>query len=180
MFRIFLATAAALLTVSAPALAADSANLQTLRAVQKQVLEYPHFTIFDTVNAQVDNGTVRLTGKVTMPYKRDDIENRVRQAAGVQRIDNELEVLPVSQFDDELRVGIARAIYSNPAFRQAAVMANPPIHVIVENGHVTLDGVVLNDLDRAIARSIAGSFPAFSVDNQLKTEAEIKEELEHI
>ena len=180
MFRIFLATAAALLTVGGPALAADSANLQTLRAVQKQVLEYPHFTIFDTVNAQIDDGTVRLTGKVTMPYKRDDIEKRVRQAPGVQRIDNKLEVLPVSQFDDELRVGIARAIYSNPAFRQGAVMANPPIHVIVENGHVTLDGVVLNDLDRAIARSIAGSFPAFSVDNQLKTEAEIKEELEHI
>jgi hyperosmotically inducible protein len=180
MIRRFFVTAAAVLTLSAPAFAANPQNLQTLRAVQKQVLEYTHFTIFDTVNAQVDNGAVRLTGWVTMPYKREDIEKRVRQAAGVQRVDNRIEVLPVSQFDDQLRLGIANAIYSNPAFRQFASSVNPPVHIVVEHGHVTLEGVVLNEVDRAIARSIAGNFPAFSISNQLKTEAEVKAELEHL
>ena len=177
--RLFTAAALAL-ALSTPALAADPGNLQTFRAVQKQVLLYPHFTIFDTVNLQIDGDAVKLTGKVTMPYKRDDIERRVRQVAGVQRVDNDIEVLPVSQFDDDLRIGIAHAIYSNPAFRSFAAMANPPIHVIVENGHVTLDGVVLNEVDRAIARSIVGGFPAFSFKNQLRTEAEVKQDLEKL
>ncbi len=180
MFRTVLVAAAAVLTLSAPAFAANADNLQTFRAVQKQVLEYPHFTIFDTVNAQVDNGAVRLTGKVTMPYKRDAIEKRVRDVAGVNRVDNRIDVLPVSQWDDQLRVQIASALYSNPAFRALASQVNPPIHVIVEHGHVTLDGVVLNDVDRAIARSIVGNFAILGFTNQLKTEAEVKEELEHL
>jgi osmotically-inducible protein OsmY len=123
---------------------------------------------------------VRLAGKVTMPYKKDDIERRVRQVAGVQRVENRIDVLPVSQFDDDLRLGIAHAIYSNPAFRGMASMVNPPIHIIVENGHVTLDGVVLNDVDRAIARSIASGFLSFSVTNDLKTEAEVRQQLEKL
>ncbi len=180
MLKRFLVAAAVVLTVGTPALAADSENLQTFRAVQKQVLQYPHFTIFDNVDVQVNNGTVTLLGKVTMPYKRDDIEKRVQKVAGVTGVDNRLAVLPVSQFDDQLRLGIAQAIYSNPAFRGMVSMVNPPIHVIVENGHVTLDGVVLNDVDRVIARSIAGNFPAFSINNELKTEAEVKRELEKL
>jgi osmotically-inducible protein OsmY len=115
-----------------------------------------------------------------MDYKRDDIVRRVQQVPGVQRVDNRIDVLPVSQFDDDLRLGIAHAIYSNPAFRAFASMANPPIHVIVEHGHVTLDGVVLNEVDRAIARSIVANFPAFSFRNELKTEAEVKQELEKL
>ena len=180
MLNKILAAATLTLALSTPALAADSDNLQLFRAVQKQVLQYSHFTIFDNVNVQVDSGAVKLTGKVTMPYKRDDLERRVRKVAGVQRVDNQLDVLPVSHFDDDLRLGIAHAIYSNPAFRGFASMVNPPIHVIVENGHVTLDGVVLNEVDRAIARSIAGNFPAFSLTNQLKTEAEVQQELEKL
>jgi hyperosmotically inducible periplasmic protein len=180
MFRGIFAAAALTLAVSAPAAAADSGNLQLFRAVQKQVLQYNHFTIFDTVNVQVDNGAVMLTGKVTFPYKREDLERRVRQVAGVHQVDNRLDVLPVSRFDDDLRVGIAQAIYSNPAFRSLASTVNPPIHIIVEHGHVTLDGVVLNEVDRAIARSIAGSFPAFSFNNQLKTEAEVRQALEKL
>ena len=180
MFKRVLVAAAVMLALSAPAFAADSENLQLFRAVQKQVLQYTHFTIFDNVNVQVDNGAVKLTGKVTMPYKKDDIERRVRQVAGVQRVDNRIDVLPVSQFDDDLRLGIAQAIYSNPAFRGMASMVNPPIHVIVENGRVTLDGVVLNEVDRAIARSIAAGFPSFSFKNDLKTEAEVQQELEKL
>jgi hyperosmotically inducible periplasmic protein len=180
MVRRVIAAAAVTLAVSTPAFAADSENLQLFRAVQKQVLQYSHFTIFDNVNVQVDDGAVRLTGKVTMPFKRDDIERRVRKVPGVAQVDNRIDVLPVSQFDDNLRLGIAHAIYSNPAFRSFAATANPPIHIIVEHGHVTLDGVVLNEVDRAIARSIASGFLSFSFKNELKTEAEVKEELEKL
>jgi hyperosmotically inducible periplasmic protein len=180
MFRRFLIAAAASFVMSAPAFATASDNLQLFRAVQKQVLQYNHFTVFDTINAQVDAGVVTLTGKVTMPYKRDDLERRVRETAGVRRVVNRIDVLPVSRWDDQLRVAIAEAIYSNPAFRAFATMPNPPIHVIVEHGHVTLDGVVLSDVDRAIARSIAGNFNAFSITNRLKTEAEVREELERL
>ena len=180
MFARFIAAAVAVLALSAPALAADTGNLQTFRDVQKQVLRYPHFTIFDNVTTQVNGGVVTLTGQVTMPYKRNDIAKRVANAPGVTQVINQLTVLPVSQFDDQLRLRIARAIYSNPNFSMYGSMVNPPIHVIVDRGHVTLEGVVLNDLDKQVARSIASSFPAFSVKNNLKTEAEVKTELERL
>ena len=83
-----------------------------------------------------------LTGKVTMPYKRDDIEKRVAKVDGVRRCSDQIEVLPVSQFDDQLRYRIARAIYSNSNFWNYAIMPNPPIHIVVEHGRVTLTGVV--------------------------------------
>ena len=180
MFARFLAAAAAVLVLSAPALAADNSNLQAFRNVQKQVLTYPHYTIFDSVNAQIDNGVVTLTGKVTMPYKKNDIEKRVARIDGVHQVVNKITVLPVSQFDDELRFRIARAIYGNSNFWNYGSMANPPIHIIVENGHVTLDGVVNSNTDRVLARSIASSFGAFSVTNDLKTDAEAEQELEHL
>jgi hyperosmotically inducible periplasmic protein len=181
MFARFVATALVVLAAATSAGATgQKENLQVFRDVQRQVLQYPHFTIFDSVNAQVDNGTVVLIGKVTMPYKRDDIERRVRKLASVDQIVNRIEVLPVSQFDDDLRFRIARAIYSNPNFRPFATMVNPPIHIIVERGRVTLEGVVNSQVDRMLARSIASSFLAFDVKNALKTEAEVKAELEKL
>jgi len=89
-------------------------------------------------------------------------------------------VLPVSSWDDELRFRIARAIYGNSSFWTYGAMANPPIHIVVENGRVTLEGVVNSNVDRMIARSIASSFGAFSVTNNLKTDAEISAELERL
>jgi hyperosmotically inducible protein len=168
------------LLISAPAGAAESENLQLFRDVQRQVLRYPHFTIFDSVHANVDNGRVTLVGKVTMPYKRSDIEKRVAKMAAVTSIDNQIEVLPVSQFDNQLRFQIARAIYSNHNFRPFASMVNPPIHIIVEHGRVTLEGVVNSQVDRMLARSIASSFLAFEVKNELQTEAEVKAALEKL
>ena len=168
-----------LLTVATPALA-QRENLQVFRDVQKQVLRYPHYTIFDSVNAEIDKGVVILTGKVTMPYKSSAIEKRVAKVEGVERVENRLEVLPVSQFDSELRYRIARAIYSNPHFYGYLSRVNPPIHVIVERGHVTLEGVVNNEVDRMLARSIASSFISFELKNELKTDAEVQEQLEKI
>jgi hyperosmotically inducible protein len=174
------AVALLLLGLTATSWAADTENLQLFRQVQRQVLGYPHFTIFDNVSAQVDAGAVVLTGKVTMPYKMHDIERRVRRVTGVSQVHNRIEVLPVSQFDDDLRLRIARAIYTNQNFRSFASMVNPPIHVIVERGRVTLEGVVLSDVDRMVARSIASSFLAFDVTNNLKTEKEVRIDLEKL
>src|SRR5438132_664533 len=106
------------LLVAALALCAQSAmaqverkDLQVFNDISKTVNQYAYFTIFDDVSANVENGTVTLTGKVTMPYKRDEIEKRVAKVNGVQQVVNRIEALPVSTFDDELRYRIARSIY---------------------------------------------------------------------
>jgi|SRR5688572_23847282 len=180
MFGRVMAVAFVVLLSSAPAWAAQRENLQIFKDVQQQVLRYPHFTIFDSVSSQIDNGVLTLTGKVTMPYKRTDIERRLRNVEGIQTIRNNIEVLPVSQFDNELRYDIARAIYRHPSLQMYALGVNPPIHVIVEHGRVTLEGVVNSNLDRVLARSIASSFPAFEIKNELKTDAEVTAELEKL
>jgi osmotically-inducible protein OsmY len=160
--------------------AGDRKDLQVFNDVASAVNHYARFTIFDNVDVAVKEGTVTLTGDVTMPYKRDDIEKRVAKVDGVRQVRNEIKVLPVSQSDDQLRYRIARAIYNDPNFWNYAIGPNPPIHIIVEHGHVTLAGVVNNDTDRLIARSLAHQFPAMSVKNDLKTDAEVRDLLETI
>jgi hyperosmotically inducible protein len=98
----------------------------------------------------------------------------VAKVAGVTRVENRITVLPVSLFDDDLRYAIARAIYGSSAFWPYASMSNPPIHIVVERGRVTLTGVVNSEVDRMLARSLASSFGAFSVTSELKTDAEMK------
>jgi osmotically-inducible protein OsmY len=97
---------------------------------------------------------------------------------GVIQIDNQIGVLPVSSFDDELRFRIARSIYGNLAFENYRAMVNPPVHIVVENSRVTLTGVVASDVERALARSLATQFGVLSVKNDLKTDAEVREALE--
>jgi hyperosmotically inducible protein len=174
------ATAIVMLAMSAPAWAAAQENLAIFQDVSRQVLRYPQFTIFDSIHAQVDEGVVTLSGKVTMPFKREDLARRVAKVEGVRDVRNEVTVLPVSLFDDELRLGIARAIYGHSNFWTYGAMVNPPIHIIVESGRVTLEGVVNSNIDRMLARSIASSFNAFSVTNNLKTDAEVKADLERL
>ena len=180
MFARVAATVIVLSAMSVPAWAAQREDLQIFNDLSRQVLRYSQFTIFDSINAQVDDGVVTLSGRVTMPYKRDDIAERIGRVAGVRQVVNEIAVLPVSQFDDELRLRIARAIYGNSNFWTYGAMANPPIHIIVENGRVTLEGVVNSNVDRMLARSIASSFGAFSVTNNLKTDAEAAKDLERL
>ena len=164
---------------AAPALAQpDRKNDEIFKDVSEKVLSYPQFTIFDDVSAVIENGVVTLVGKVTMPFKRNDIEKRIAKVAGVSRVENRIGVLPVSQFDDELRYSVARAIYGSSAFWQYASMSNPPIHIVVERGRVTLTGVVASEVERMLARSLATSFNAFSVTSALKTDAEMKVILE--
>lgn len=165
---------------SSAAFAQDRESLQVFRDISNQVNRYTQFTIFDSVSASVVDGNVVLNGWVTMPYKKDDIERRVRRVDGVAMVKNDIQVLPVSQFDNELRFRIARAIYGNSSFWNYAAMANPPIHIIVNRGRVTLVGVVNSNVERVLARSLATGFGAFDVKNELKTDAEIQAELEKI
>ena len=153
-------------------------DLQVFNDISNSVNRYSYFTIFDDVSANVENGVVTLTGKVTMPYKRDDLEKRVGKVDGVRRVVNRITVLPVSGFDDDLRYRIARSIYSNSNFWNYAIMASPPIHIVVEHGRVTLTGVVQSTVDRMLARSLANQFGAMSVQSELKTEAEVRAQLE--
>jgi hyperosmotically inducible protein len=155
-------------------------NMELFRDVSTQINRYVHFTIFDSVSANVDDGFVTLSGKVTMPYKASDLEKRVARVEGVRGVQNNIEVLPVSSFDDRLRVGIARALYSHPALSIYARGVAPPIHVIVEHGRVTLVGVVNNEMDKTIANSVARSFLAFDVKNELKTNSEMTRQLEEL
>ncbi len=172
---------AVVLMAATPALAqAERKDLQVFNDVSRAVLRYASFTIFDEVAADVTDGVVTLHGRVTMPYKRTDIERRVARIDGVRQVDNRITVLPVSQFDEQLRVAIARAIYGNSSFWHYAAMANPPIHIVVERGHVRLTGVVHNEVERMLARSLASSFQAFSVKNELRTDAEVRATLEKL
>jgi hyperosmotically inducible protein len=180
MFTRIATAALVILASSAPAWAAQRQNLDVFQDVSRQVLRYPNFTIFDSVHAEVNDGVVTLTGKVTMPYKRQDIERRIAKIDGVRQVQNDITTLPVSHFDDELRFRIARAIYGNSNFWRYGAMVNPPIHIIVERGRVTLEGVVNSNIDRMLARSIASSFNAFSVTSDLKTDAEVERELERL
>jgi hyperosmotically inducible protein len=153
-------------------------DLQVLKDVATSVDRYTQFTIFDDVNASVKEGVVTLTGKVTMPYKRDEISKRVAKVDGVRTVQDQISVLPVSTFDDQLRYRIARSIYGHSNFWNYAIMPNPPIHIVVDHGRVTLTGVVQSNVDRMLARSLATQFGALSVTNDLKTDAEVQAALE--
>ena len=171
--------AAALLLTSAALASADvpteRKDFQVAKDVSTSVLRYVHFTIFDDISANVKDGVVTLTGSVTMPYKKDDTEKRVAKIDGVKSVVDKVDVLPVSQFDDELRTRIARRIYGNASFWNYGIMPNPPSHIVVSHGRVTLTGVVNSDVDRMLARSLATQFGAFSVTNNLKTTAEMRD-----
>jgi len=153
-------------------------DLQVFNDIADQVNRYTQLTIFDSISASVTDGKVVLSGWVTMPFKRDDIERRVRKVESVTAVDNQIGVLPVSILDNELRFRIARAIYSHSSFWQYAAMANPPIRIVVNRGRVSLEGVVQSNVDRMLARTLASGFGEFEVKNALKTDAEVRESME--
>ena len=153
--------------------AQDSRDTQIADGVSRTLSAFTQLTIFDDVAASVEQGSVTLTGKVTKPYKRKDLEARVAKIDGVKSVRNDIALLPVSAFDDDLRYRVARAIYNNPSFWNYAAMANPPIHILVEHGHVTLTGVVNNNVERMLARSLATGLGELSVTNALRTDEEV-------
>jgi hyperosmotically inducible protein len=174
--RFSLGLIVAVLLISSAAAAQDRRDLRLGVEISRSLTRYTHLTIFDDVNAVVENGAVVLSGKVTMPYKKNDLEKRIARIDGVRSLRNDIGVLPVSTFDQQLRQRVARAIYGNPSFWSYAAMANPPIHIIVERGHVTLAGVVNSNVERMLARSLATGLGEFSVTNALRTDAETRAE----
>jgi osmotically-inducible protein OsmY len=167
-----------LIATTSFAQAPERKDLQVFNDIANQVNRYTQLTIFDSISASVTDGRVVLSGWVTMPFKRDDLERRVRKVDGVNAIDNRIGVLPVSHFDDDLRFRISRAIYGHSLFWNYANMANPPIRIVVNRGRVTLEGVVHSNVERMLARSLASGFNAFEIKNALKTDAEVREEME--
>jgi len=121
------------------------------KAVRHEVLMYPYYTLWDDISFRVDNGNVVLTGDVNQPYKKDDIGRAVKHIAGVETVTNDIKVLPLSPADDRLRLQVARAIFRDPNLSRYAMGAIPSIHIIVDNGHVTLTGDVDSTMDKNIA-----------------------------
>jgi hyperosmotically inducible protein len=147
---------------------AQTTDEQLGERVARSIRSYAHFTIFDDVEISVDNRNVVLRGRVTTPIKRKDIGERVEKIDGVAALTNDIGVLPLSPADQRLRVRIANAIYNNPAFWRYAQMANPSIHIIVEDGRVTLTGVVDSNTDKALAYSLSQVDGIFGVTNRLR------------
>ena len=168
--RIVSAALFLVLLLTASARAQDRRDGRLPDDIVRTLNTHPQLTIFDDVRVDVQGGVVTLTGRVTAEYKKRDVGRIVGRIEGVRELRNHIGVLPASPFDDELRYRASRAIYSNPAFWSYASMARPPIHVIVENGRVTLTGVVASDVERALARSLVTGLGESSVTNELRTD----------
>src|SRR6185369_8307142 len=136
--------------------------------VVESVRLYPKFSVFDDVNVTASGGVVTLTGRVTTPQKKTEIGDRTARLDGVRSVVNDIGVLPPSARDQQLRQQVARAIYNHPAFWRYAELANPPIHIVIENQRITLTGEVESRTDSMLAFSLAQVGGASSVTNQLK------------
>ena len=129
----------------------------------------PYYSVFDNFGYTVNNGTVTLYGNVVRPVLKSDAQNVVKRIEGVENVVNNIKVLPLSSFDDAIRVRTARAIYGYSALSRYGMGTQPSIHIIVDNGHVTLTGVVDNSSDKNLAYIRANQVPGvFSVTNELQ------------
>jgi len=142
-------------------------------AIRHSLVMMPRYSVFDELKFQVDGGTVILSGEVTQPVVKGDAAYAVSHVEGVTNVINNIEVLPLSPNDDHIRLAVYRAIYGAPSLSaRYGFRAQPPIHIIVKNGIVRLEGVVANNMDRTIAGVRAqGVFGAFQVENDLQVGA---------
>src|SRR5262245_15849352 len=142
------------------------------KEVRHELVMLPYYSVFDNLAYEVrTDKTVVLLGQVALPTLKNDAEARVRDIEGVETVENHIEILPTSINDDRLRRNLYRAIYGHSALNKYAMGAVPPIHIIVKNGQVTLEGVVLNEMDKNIANIQAnGVSGVFKVTNNLRVE----------
>jgi hyperosmotically inducible protein len=162
---------ASLLVFATLGAAQESAKSQEriVKEVRHELLMLPYFGVFDYIAYKVDGPTVTLLGAVVRPTLKSDAENVVKHIEGVEKVDNQIEVLPPSPMDDRLRLELFRAIYQYPPLQKYELGVQKPIRIIVKNGHVTLEGVVDNDADKNLAGVRANSVPGiFSVTNNLQ------------
>ncbi|QOY91195.1 BON domain-containing protein [Paludibaculum fermentans] len=163
-----------LVLLAAPAItSAQTADAQKrlLKEVRHELVMLPYYGVFDNLVYKIDGFKVTLMGQVTRPTLKADAERAVKQIEGVEAVDNQIEVLPLSPNDDRVRRAVYRAIFSNPGLDRYTLSAVPSIHIIVANGNVTLEGVVNNEGDKTVANlSANGVSGVFSVKNNLVIE----------
>ncbi|HZT28460.1 MAG TPA: BON domain-containing protein [Bryobacteraceae bacterium] len=141
------------------------------REVRRELVTLPYYSLFDHFTFRVDGETVTLMGKVSRPTLKSAAENVVKKIEGVEKVSNQIEMLPLSSHDDGLRLALYHSIYGHSVLQTLSVRAVPPIHIIVENGNVTLEGVVANEMQKQIAAAQANSVSGvFSVKNNLRVE----------
>lgn len=168
--------AAAALAVASPALVLGTTTVKSpqealAERIRHELVMLPFYNVFDSLSFKLEDGTVTLMGAASRPVLKSDAEAVVRRIAGVREVKNEIEVLPLSGFDDRIRLGVLRAVYGNSVLNRYALGAHPPIRIIVKNGNVTLEGAVSSEMERNIANLAAnGVFGVFSVTNNLRVE----------
>ncbi|QQS46319.1 MAG: BON domain-containing protein [Acidobacteriota bacterium] len=139
--------------------------------IRKELVTLPFFGVFDNLSFKIEENTVTLYGQVTRPSLKSSAERVVEKVNGVEEVINKIEVLPLSPMDDRIRIATYRAIYGQVGLDRLSLQANPPIHIIVKNGHVTLEGVVNSRSDSTRAFLAANGVPnVFSVTNKLRIE----------
>jgi hyperosmotically inducible periplasmic protein len=144
---------------------------QITKEVRHELVMLPFFSVFDNLEYRVEGGKVTLIGQVVRPDLKDDAGNAVKHIEGVNSVDNQIEVLPTSPMDDQIRRAEFHAIYSYPSLQLYVVRNVSPIHIIVNNGHVTLEGAVATQADKDTANVVANSVPnVFSVTNHLQVD----------
>lgn len=140
-----------------------------IKEVRHELLMLPYFGVFDYIAFKVDGSTVTLLGQVVRPVTKSDAQNSVKRIEGVDKVDNQIEVLPPSPMDDKIRQRLFRAIYQYAPLQKYELGVQKPIRIIVKNGHVSLEGVVDNQADKDLANIRAKGVPgSFSVDNNLQ------------
>jgi hyperosmotically inducible protein len=168
---IFLAGLLALTTlgVAQETQPSSKAEARIIKEVRHELLMLPYFGVFDYIAFKVEGPTVTLIGQVVRPVLKSDAENAIKHIEGVEKVTNQIEVLPPSSMDDRLRLELYRAIYGYPALEKYALGVQKPIRIIVKNGHVTLEGIVDNEADKNLAGLRAnGVSGIFSVTNNLQ------------
>lgn len=149
----------------------DRTDQQIAEDLGSEIRRYVFYDIFDWIEGTVEQNVITLRGSVREPWRKVDYERLAEGVAGVTAVKNELEVLPLSTFDDQLRITTARRLYGDPRFVRYANRSLPPIHIVVKNGRISLEGVVATPLERQLAESIVrtGSL-SFEVTNRLRVE----------
>lgn len=153
----------------------DPGRERLVKQIRHELVMLPYYGVFDNFSFKVDRGQVTLLGQVATPTLKTAAERVVKAIEGVETVDNQIEVFPLSPNDDRIRMAVYRAVYSQPALQRYGLQAVPPIHILVKNGNVMLEGVVANEGDKNIANIQArGVSGVFNVVNHLHTDAELR------
>jgi hyperosmotically inducible periplasmic protein len=149
--------------------ASEKAQERIIKQVRHEILMLPYYGVFDDISYKVEGYTVTLLGQVARPSLKSDAGNVVKHIEGVEKVDNQIEILPTSISDDRQRRQVYRAIYRYPALQRYSLGVQKPIRIIIKNGHLTLEGVVDSEGDKTLAFMRANGVPGiFSVTNNLQ------------